>query len=418
MSSIYYYGQDGTPVTDELIKLFDLGPKEYRYSDCQGKNIFDFVGFVFKKGNILAVFPKHYFKDTDINIANKNHMELQSDIKLLFNVIQRYREKEKTTATVKSYIGAQDKYESDYPFRSFFEIYTYFKKYGLYKEQEDRIVQGSKGKISWKTTLSKSNKIISNGNLIFTPLYMKKRNYNNVFITECMAFIINYTIDSFRAFFNLKKAEYKYKFDFINNKEYVLQQLKSRQNNEFKDINKKLIINMIDFFEQYDHKSNGGNAHIRIRYFDMIWQKMMALYMNKHFVDIDSVTGAVIFDKNQYKSPITFNDTTFNDIDLSHHHFSIDIDHIAFDNNRLFIFDSKYYSKINELNYKQLSYNEILRYHYPGVTEIHNILFLPGDYSCNKHFSYGPNYIGPRKIGSQIIEQYVNIKDVMVDYLL
>ena len=43
MSSIYYYGQDGTPVTDELIKLFDLGPKEYRYSDCQGKNIFDFV---------------------------------------------------------------------------------------------------------------------------------------------------------------------------------------------------------------------------------------------------------------------------------------------------------------------------------------------------------------------------------------
>lgn len=247
MSSIYYYGQDGLPVTDELINLFGLESKEYRYSDKFEKNIFDFVGFVFREGRTLVVFPKHYYEQSDIYRFNTMHTELHSDMRLLFSVIQKYKEKEGSCATGKSYMGSQDGYDSDYPFKAFYEVYGYFQNFGLYKVQNNRIVQGTKGRISWKDTLSKSNKIISNGNLIFSPFYIKKKNFKDAFLTECMAFVIDFTIDQFRDFLNFEKTGFKYKFDFIKNREYVLQQLKSYQSSEFKDINKKLVKSMIVF---------------------------------------------------------------------------------------------------------------------------------------------------------------------------
>lgn len=417
MSSTYYYGQDGLPVTTEIITIFDLSSKEYRYSDKLQKDIFDFVGFVFRRDKILVVFPKHYYGSSDLNLFNLSHDELHEDIRLLFDVIQQYDNRERTAATAKSYMGAQTGFDSDYPFKAFYEVYSYYQKYGLYKVKSERIIEGTIGRISWKYTLSKSNKIISDGNLIFSPFYVKKRNFNNVFLTECMAFIIDYTLDTFRDFLSLKRTGYKYKFDFFSNKEYVLQRLKEYQNAEYKDINKKMINSMIDFFCQYDSKSHGGNAHIRIRYFDMVWQKMILSYINRHFIGISTSTGEAVFDISQAKSVIAFNDAAFDDIDLSHHNFSIDVDHLAFDNGRLFIFDSKYYSIVDELNYKQLAYNELLRYHFSGTTEIHNILFLPGEDAIREHFKYAPDYVGPRRIGLTIMEQYIHPKKIMRDYV-
>lgn len=417
MSSKYYYGQDGMIVPDELINVFNLGIKEMRYSDSLQNNIFDFVGFVFREEKTLVVFPKNYFDEMMINSMNTAHTEQQDDIRLLFNVIQKYREKENTSARARSYIGSQDGYDSDYPFKAFYEVYDYYQRYGLYKEKEEQVVQGTKGKISWKDTITKSNKIISGGNLIFSPFYVKKKNYNNVFLTECMAFIIDYTIDIFLDFINLRKTGFRWKFDYINNIDYVLLQLKTSLNSVFKDVNKRLIESMIEFFEQYSIKSKGGNAHVKVRYFDMIWQKMIASYINKHFAGIDLTSGAAVFDTALQNAAVTFCDKTFNDIDKSMHNFSIDVDHIAYENGKLYIFDSKYYSEITELNYKQLAYNELLRYHYPEMTEMHNTLFLPGKNYSQIHFSFGTNYIGKRTMGVKIIEQYISPKIVMKDYI-
>ena len=94
-----------------------------------------------------------------------------------------------------------------------------------------------------------------------------------------------------------------------------------------------------------------------------------------------------------------------------------DIDHIAIDNNILYIFDSKYYTQILGLNYKQFSYNEILRYRYLGIENIHNILLLPGDERAEVHFSLASDYVGLRAIGTSIIEQYLPPKRVMKNYL-
>ncbi len=417
MSSIYYYGQDGLPVTKELIEMFKLSSKEYKFSNTLEKDVFDFVGFVFRNNKILVVFPKHYYSLDNIKFYNKEHYKLSEEIKLLFNVIQKYNEIGNSTASGKSHMGFQDGLDSDYPFRAFYEVYDYFQKYGLYKVQCNRIIKGTKGKISWKETLAKSNKIISNGNLIFSTYYTKKKNYNNVFITECMSFIIDYTLSIFKDFFNLRKTDLSCKFDFLNNRDYVLKQLNYYQSVEYKDINKKLINSMIVFFEQFYSKSFGGNIHIRIKYFNLIWQNMIMLYINRHFIGISESTGEALFDQNQKKSSIDFDKKIYNDIDISNNKFSIDIDHLAIDRDKLFIFDSKYYSKIKGLNYKQLAYNELLRYSNLKVKELHNILFLPGEYCIKEHFKYSSRYAGPRKIGLKIMEQYLPIKEIMKDYI-
>ncbi len=420
MSAVYYYGQDGEKVDATIKMLFDLDEKELRWSTALNASVYDFVGFVFRENNILIVFPKHYCSVSDIILLNDSHKERAYDIGLLYGVIKKYSEKAGVSSKAKTYIGAQDGYDSDYPFKPFFDIYEYFQKYGLYKEKDVKVVPGGSGKVSWKKTIEKAQKIVSEGNLIFAPLYIKKKNLNSVFITDCMAFIIDYTLDTFHNFFSLKNTGYKRdRFDYLNSIDFVISQLNQYKNRVFKDIHKQLIMNMISFFDQYKRrtKSKGGKIHVNIKYFDKIWQEMVGLYLNKHFVGIDSTGEGLIFDETQTHSSIVFEDKAYTDIDDSNHHFYIDADHIAYDGAALFIFDSKYYFEATHLNYKQYSYNEILRYYYSGIMNIYNALLMPGDERHELHFALNSAYTGSRLVGNKIIEQYLSTKKVMEEYL-
>lgn len=417
MSVKYYYGQDGEIADQNIIKIFGLGTRELHHSDKLDADVFDVVGFVYTDNKILVIFPKHYYESKDIERFKQNNSRLQDDIKLLYNVIKKYIETENTSAVARTYIGARDGYSSDYPFKAFYEVYDYFQKYGLYKEKDIIVREGFSGRLSWKDTFKKSNKIINGGNLIFSPLYSYKKNYNDVFLTECMVFIINYTIDFFSDFLIMKKTGVRYSFDFLNNIEYVINQLNVYQSKIFKDTQKRLVRSMIDFFKQFKEKAKGGKVHVKIRYFDMIWQCMITKYLNKHFVGIDPVSGAAVFDESLFNSNYSFSHKRYEDIDLSHNNFYIDVDHIAYENDKLYIFDSKYYTAINDLNYKQLSYTELLRYRYANAVEINNILFLPGADRADLHFMYAPKYLGNRTIGTKIIEQYIMPQKIMEDYL-
>lgn len=416
MSAIYYYGQDGEIVDAGIIQLFELSTKEIRYSDKLDANVFDIVGFVYKENKILVVFPKHYYAKSDIDTFNQTNVNLGSDIKLLYNVIKKYRETENSTASARSYLGAVDGYAADYPFNSFYEVYDYFQKYGIYKEKETKVVKGTTGKVSWKDMLRKSNKIISGGNLIFSPFYVSKKNFNEVFLTECMTFIIDYTIDFFNAFLSMKKTGRKYKFDFLNNIDYVIMQLKMNQSTAFKDIQKQLIQSMIDFFEQFKGKAKGGKIHVRIRYFDRIWQTMVNCFLNKHFIGMNWNGTELEFDESVMSAVVPFTYSKF-DVDDSSHNFSIEVDHLASTSTELYIFDSKYYDEIEKLDYKQYSYIELLRHRYPHNLAIYSALLLPGAKPNKMHLELSATYRGTRTTGYQIIEQYFEPKRIMKDYI-
>jgi len=238
-------------------------------------------------------------------------------------------------------------------------------------------------------------------------------------LTDCMAFAINYTIYRFSSFLNLQRVEHKYaEFDYISERNLIIKKLEAKLNMTFKDKDKDLLKNLIGFFKNLDHKSHGGRYHIVVKKFDMIWQEMMGRYINRHFVSMSPDGNAVLFNIAQKRAPIKFNDKSFEDIDSSPHHFSIDIDHVGVDSNTksLYLFDSKYYSSVDDLNYKQFSYNMIFAHKDKNFT-IYSVLLLPGPNHSQLHFQLSPAYAGKWTNGIKIIEQYVNPMEVMKDYL-
>src|SRR5699024_846015 len=125
--------------------------------------------------------------------------------------------------------------------------------YGLYQEDYQEIRPNSGNKVSWRDTLSKSNKFFSNENIIFSPLYYKKRRSNQTLITECMISILNYTQSLLGDFITLpdtsKIANKGFNKNIFNNESVILK-LQEILTTTFKDINRQLIRNIIIFLKK------------------------------------------------------------------------------------------------------------------------------------------------------------------------
>ena len=417
INSIYKYGQDGEIVSEEIIQLFNLSERDVIYDKRRNVYKFDFVGFVFKGENILSVFPKHYYSSEEINALDKKMTNKNDDIKLLFSVIQKYSNNQTSTAKAEHFIGSRNSFESDYPFYHFYRIYDYYRKYGLYKEISEVIKEGFQGKISWKNTIRKADVVVSSDSIIFVPLYTKKSNMLIGFITDCMAFVIDYTVSQFSDFISLKGTQHSQKyFDYFSNIDYVVKKLNEINRDIRKDLDKLLVENLIEFFIQYKSKGMGGNIHVKINYFDMIWQTGINTYLNSYFDSFDKDKNSIIFDLNRVESAVKFGPKQYT-IDVSKNKFKVNLDHFSIDGNVLYIFDSKYYYDLNELNYKQYSYNEFLRYLFPEVNEIISVLILPGDEVSRKHFELDDSLKGDRIFGNEIYEQYINVKNILISYI-
>ena len=76
-------------------------------------------------------------------------------------------------------------------------------------------------------------------------------------------------------------------------------------------------------------------------------------------MSFDSSRNCIVFDDSSIKSTVDFGKKSFA-IDKSSNHYIISVDHYGEDEHQKYIFDSKYYVNIKELNYKQLSYNGII----------------------------------------------------------
>lgn len=411
-------GQDNFDTANLELSTFTFGKGDIKYIKSEKKEVFDFVGFILNDNKILSIFPKHFYNEKDLNSLNETGNKNTYDIKLLFDVIIKYMREKKSNAQTDRYFGSEPEFISDYPFASFFEVYKYFQQYGIYYEDVMEVKPNINGKIAWKQTIQKSNIIVSGGNLLFSPLYKKRKRKYNVFLSECMAFVIDHTINSFPLFIKLPKTGYKQAaFDFLKYPEHIIKQLNIIKNRVFKDSHKWLVRNLITFFEQYRNSAQGGEIHLKINYFDMIWERMVEKYLNDYFEKIDKKSDMLIFNKNILKSSIVFKSKEFT-VDTSPHKFKIRLDHYASTDNAIYIFDSKYYYKVTEMNYKQFAYNELFRGSAHKDVEIYSSLILPYHYSkSDLHFSFSPQFLGEKSTGTKITEHYLKVKEVMNNYI-
>lgn len=410
-------GQDGTEITGEATKI-KIANGDKRYVKRNLKNyVFDFVGFVIEKEKILAVFPKHFFDDCK-NTEVSNQKEIEENIRLLFRVINKYNTYESLNALDNKYVEDEENFESDYPFEAFYKVYDYYKKYGIYKEEEEIYSQNGISKVSWKKTIQKSNIINCNGNMIFLPIYSKMKTKKDVFISECMTFIINYTIKNFYYFIQLPPIQDKeYKIDFLANKEYTLRQLYQCRNIMFKDHQKKLINALITFFEKYDKKAIGDPIRFKVNYFERIWESMVNKYLNDYFVGVDKESHKLIFDTTKKNKTKKFKSEKFR-IDKSEHSFSILPDHYYSDGNTIYVFDTKYYDEIKTLNYKQFAYTILFGNSELGRNkELYSALLFPGEGKSGLHLELDSKFCQTNLGCNYIIEHYLNVKLLMKNYL-
>lgn len=150
----------------------------------------------------------------------------EEDISLLFKVINKYYFEKLNVIKTDKYFGYDNEFDSDYPFSSFFGIYDYYLKYGIFHRDDLIIVEGLNGKLSWKKIIQSSNVIISDSNLVFLPLYSQQRDLKEDFMSECMVYVINHTIKSFSFLFNLPLIPTQFRgVNLVANIDYTLSKL-------------------------------------------------------------------------------------------------------------------------------------------------------------------------------------------------
>lgn len=159
--------QDGELIDDKLIKKYSLNKNDIFYSK-EGNPYTNFVGVVHRGTDILVSLPKHFMKTSTFD--NYDEPDKKKYIKLIMDSIN---------ASVRGYQKSnhqvQDKSDTTFAIAAYFKVYEYFAKYGLYHVAHQEIKPFSGNKIAWKETLRRSTKFISNGNLIFSPIFYKKK---------------------------------------------------------------------------------------------------------------------------------------------------------------------------------------------------------------------------------------------------
>lgn len=426
VSGHWFIIQDGSVVPKKILKLFkddfeigDIGLSEKGYNS-------KFVGFIIKDDNILVSFPKHYFSREKLQeyqyTDNSTKEKIQDDIKTLFRVIQKSSIKKSERS-----LGIQNEINSGYPFLHFFEIYDYYVKFGLYTDE--RVIRkiGYSGKIDWKRTILKSPILVNKNNLLYMPMVIKKRINEHVFISKCMAYVIDTTANVLSVFMKLKRTNLDINDINWENKKLIISQLREIKQSVFKDKQKRLIESLIRYFE----KQNKGNGTIKIktRNFDLAWESIIEFYLKNYFKHLDE-NGYIKFSNTRNMELKHFDKKTiFPDI-IGKGGRNIQPDYYLVEKNIRYIFDAKYYNEVRELNYKQISYYFLLK-HYEGIPNeygkiaplpTNNILLLPternreDERNFKKHFKLNPLY-NLDEIEFVIREQYINVQYVMKKYV-
>ncbi|HEY4544148.1 MAG TPA: hypothetical protein VIG40_05840, partial [Tissierellaceae bacterium] len=183
----------------------------------------------------------------------------------------------------------------------------------------------------------------------------------------------------------------------------------------FKDIDKKLIISLITFFEDdYD----GGDIICKHYDFENIWELMVEKYLNNYFETIGE-NCFPLFTESKKKVPLEFKKGYFK-INAVNSSQSIQPDHYYIDeHDNQYIFDSKYYDKSLNKDYKQIAYTAILKNLTSG--NIYSVLFLPTSQKRKSeiNFKLKEDYYDRNnsKDELRIIYTYLNIKEIMIKFL-
>lgn len=419
MQNMQYHVVQDAELVDPLVKTKFANQLQVRdlVTTKEGER-YQFVGFIIDRDKVLVSFPKHTFHQQQRRQLEQNPQVLRPYIRLLFHCIKKTIENRN-----EKFAGIAQELNADYPFMAFLNIYRYFKAYGLFTNEREVKKFGYSGKISWKDTIQKSPKVIQHDNLLFLPLAIRNNIEEHVFISKCMAYAIDSTLEHFSLFLEGNKTGMDTSDIDFRNRSLVISKLRQAKRFMFKNIHQRLVDSLLSFFEQADPE--GGNYQLKILSFHLIWESMVGNYLRNNFLRVSDRDELEFSDQTK---PNSFNKKTlYPDIRGKDGH-SIEPDYywLSEEDKIRYIFDAKYYQALNELDYKQVSYYFLLK-HYGtkkdnGGKPSENIrtysaLILPTEDEDHReiHFELNPLYnLDEERF--VVITQYLNMIKVMRHY--
>src|SRR5699024_9188482 len=405
----YIIVQDGAKLDEDNEVQFRqyLDYRDIR-SNSKG-NYINFVGFIFANGKTLISFPKNYFATNELKQINKELEEMDQHIKILYQLIK------KCMGVRNQYLlEVKNELNHSYPFIPFLHVFEYFQNYGLFTIEDEIKKFGSHGRISWKDTFRKSPMIYNSGNILYWPPVIRKRKNDFVFVSKCITYVINSTLIKYKFLFDFHGVDLEYRdIDFSNNKR-ILKKLYVVKQGLFKDIHIQLIEYLISFFKNENYY--GNKKAIKIYSFHLIWEEMVRERLNSSFTNVDNINKRLNFDEQNVQQN-RFNNHSF-ELDARRNSkeiktYKIIPDYFYDTKNVRYIFDAKYYTTIEELDYKQISYYYLLK-QYGGEAEekdIYNALILPtSKEQWNKTHFQLDEVFSPGNKPLKIKEYYLNIQ--------
>ena len=365
-----------------------------------------FVGIIHIKDYILLSLPKHFKREKETK------KEKKENLKLILRLLLKYC----NNIGLK---GNDDGY-SNIPMDAYFKILDYYKKYGIYKDTYLEYKKSFDGNINWKRTIAKSDKFISNGNLIFLPFIVKHKIYDENIISEVMKYIINDGYDKIGQFLDINiRVKIDNNINIEDNIDYIIKKLEDIKHNTYKDLTIKLINSLQEYLRWKN--SNTEISFFVTKNFEYIWEKMLADYLDNNFIGI--------IEKGEKKNYLKFNNFVTNkkelikkkrvefdecDIYLNEDKKEmkkhiLEFDYYLEDKNEIYLFDAKYYKEVKSLNYKQVVYHYERNNYTKNKTDyiIYDYLLLP----CEKEYLKIHSYRKEDNI--KIFEYYFDIRKVI-----
>lgn len=381
----------------------------------------DRVGISINKDGIKVTFPYHYFKDEQEKNLKKsrNNKEIfkdiylkdeYKDIKLLIQVFVKYY-KQKGESLKK-----ESEENSVFPIFHYLEICKYYDKYGFYKKRGKNIKKSSKGKIDWKKTFVKSERIYTEDGIFFKNLYSKSVDEKEIFITECMKYVLSEGYNNFGKYFGIGiRFNGKINDKIFLNPLLVIKKLKIYSGQLFKDYEVRLINNLIGYFEGEDRIGN-DKIGLSTNRFENIWEKMVGEYIQKNVAEFGLPEKAVLENEKKIKFGSTKNKGIKKNSNNEEYFFVFD--HYYEEKDEVYLYDSKYYKIINHLNEKQVLYHYFLT-NVENKKILENRLILPKNknYTLEKRVHIEFDVMSENNEKGIIEEMYLDIKKVMEEYI-
>jgi hypothetical protein len=329
---------DGDVIDDKYVNEFELKNYTKRYGD---KTYINFVGFIRKYNKWVIVFPKNY-------LIGKQYSD--KEINLLKILLKKF------VYSSNSDLLEFGSFGSEIPIKAYLDVLKYYNEFGIFNYKVSKNDISSKGRSNWNLTFHKSRKYINtNGDLLFDRIIKTEKKVEENFISEVMRFVLSDGYNKFGSFFEIGYPfNYKNKSLFVR-REYIINALRGFIHLYKKDKDVKLIRSLIKYFQW----SNGSSKMIfGTTHFNLMWEKIISFLLNRDFLFVYNELDL----KENDLSKLKFNKVRqYFGNDKDKYKYYGEYDHLGATEKYLFLFDSKYYKEMNELNYKQIAYNFLIR---------------------------------------------------------